>query len=808
MNGPIQPMDPWAPDVPVVEGVEFIPPDDPSDGFETASDINTRKVTVTFIKDETGQDMHRVDMTLPQLAAHIGYQTAASKMELPWLKLALFGDKRSEKNSLRTNANVVQISGVEGDHDDGTLSFDDAVAKIRQTKIRAMLYTSASHVPGIKERWRILVPLSKAREGEAREKFLARVNGLLDGKLAGESFTLSQGYLYGHVAGAEYRVEILDGDLLDLRDDLYAGSIFMNGSKIGGRVGNIDLNDAGPQYKSRKDDDPEPVDLGKIEAALNVVSSDGDYKEVWMPIGGALYYALGDSGFELFDRWSAKAPARYNAGQCRESWRGVRSLRNYTTATIFHFADQADPDWRERYADEEARRFFERMGNRASAAAAEGVAEVGSASAQMKTTTIQFDDFYAYMLEHKYIYAPLGAVWPAASVDARLPAVGKLKASTWLDKNRPVEQMTWVPGEPVEIRDRLVVNGGWIEREGSRAFNLYRAPVLKPTAGNADRWVHHVERLYGEDAAHIVRWCAHRVQKPADKINHALVLGGKQGIGKDTLLEAVKHAIGAWNFNEVSPQQILGRFNGFLKSVVLRVSEARDLGEFDRFAFYDHMKAITAAPPDVLRIDEKNRQEYAIPNVCGVIITTNHKSDGIYLPADDRRHFVAWSDLDKSAFDAAHWDGLYKWYAEGGFDVIANYLQNLDLTGFNPKAPPPQTSAFFEIVNSSRTPEDAEFADALDVLAWPDAVTIAAIIDATTRSDFIDYLKDRRNSRRIPHRFEACGYTTVRNPHTEDGLWRPHGRRQVIYARSTLDLRRRVAAASAIEAGKSRQEWK
>ena len=165
MNGPIQPMDPWAPDVPVVEGVEFIPPDDPSDGFETASDINTRKVTVTFIKDETGQDMHRVDMTLPQLAAHIGYQTAASKMELPWLKLALFGDKRSEKNSLRTNANVVQISGVEGDHDDGTLSFDDAVAKIRQTKIRAMLYTSASHVPGIKERWRILVPLSKAREG-------------------------------------------------------------------------------------------------------------------------------------------------------------------------------------------------------------------------------------------------------------------------------------------------------------------------------------------------------------------------------------------------------------------------------------------------------------------------------------------------------------------------------------------------------------------------------------------------------------------------------------------------------------------
>jgi len=82
---------------------------------------------------------------------------------------------------------------------------------------------------------------------------------------------------------------------------------------------------------------------------------------------------------------------------------------------------------------------------------------------------------------------------------------------------------------------------------------------------------------------------------------------------------------------------MLGRFNGFLKSVILRVNEARDLGEIDRFAFYDHMKAVTAAPPDVLRVDEKNLREYSVPNVCGVIITTNHKTDGIHLPADDRR---------------------------------------------------------------------------------------------------------------------------------------------------------------------------
>jgi hypothetical protein len=49
------------------------------------------------------------------------------------------------------------------------------------------------------------------------------------------------------------------------------------------------------------------------------------------------------------------------------------------------------------------------------------------------------------------------------------------------------------------------------------------------------------------------------------------------GIGKDTLLEPVKCAVGAWSFAEVS--HVLGGFNGFLKSVILRVSEARDLGD-------------------------------------------------------------------------------------------------------------------------------------------------------------------------------------------------------------------------------------
>src|SRR5215471_4607651 len=97
--------------------------------------------------------------------------------------------------------------------------------------------------------------------------------------------------------------------------------------------------------------------------------------------------------------------------------------------------------------------------------------------------------------------------------------------------------------------------------------------------------------------------------------------------------------LGPWNFQEASPEQALGRFKGFLKSVILRLSEARDLGEFDRFKFYEAMKTNTASPPETLRIDEKFVKECYIVNIVGIIITSNHKEDGIFLPADDRRHF-------------------------------------------------------------------------------------------------------------------------------------------------------------------------
>ena len=413
------------------------------------------------------------------------------------------------------------------------------------------------------------------------------------------------------------------------------------------------------------------------------------------------------------------------------------------------------------------------------------------------------DDFVAYMPQHLYIFIPTGELWPAASVNARVPppavdAEGEdIPATKWLDVFRPVEQMTWSPGKPKLIRGKLIADGGWIDRLGCTVFNLYKPPTIKPKEGDVAQWLNLIQKNYPDHVDDIVSWFAHRVQRPDEKINHGLVLGGGPGIGKDTILEPVKRAVGPWNFADVSPKQVFGRFNGFLKAVIMRINEARDLGDFDRYAFHDHMKVYLAAPPDVLRIDEKNVREYYVPNLCGVIITTNHKTDGIYLPHDDRRHLVLWSNLSKDDFKSDYWRELYGWYDDGGSEYVAHYLANLDISGFNPKEPPPKTEAFWEIANANRAPEDAELADVLDDLGRPDVVTLT---DVTNRAcvlhpTFAEWLRDRKNRRAIPHRFEDCGYVAVSNPHDSEGRWKIKGTRHTIYGNASLAMRDRIDAA-------------
>lgn len=163
--------------------------------------------------------------TAKELAELIRQTRAPTKAELPWFKLGSFGERRTEKNCLRHNANLKWVSGIEADYDQEKIAFDQAVNLLHYAGIASITYTSGSHKED-KPRWRILCPFSLGRQPDQRNIYLARLNGLFGGVFSPESWTLSQAFYYGKAGdGYEHRVAEVYGTFIDSMDELDAGAI-------------------------------------------------------------------------------------------------------------------------------------------------------------------------------------------------------------------------------------------------------------------------------------------------------------------------------------------------------------------------------------------------------------------------------------------------------------------------------------------------------------------------------------------------------------------------------------------------------
>jgi hypothetical protein len=451
---------------------------------------------------------------------------------------------------------------------------------------------------------------------------------------------------------------------------------------------------------------------------------------------------------------------------------------------------------------------------------------------------ITLEDFYACLQQHAYIYAPTRAMWPGASIDSLFPSSKKSPpAHVWLDRNRGVEQLTYAPGYPMLIEGWYYLDGGWIKHPAGKCFNLYRPPeILRGVDLNAmpldlaewlaSNWIRFVKFVYPGEAREIILYCAHCVQRPWIKINHFILLGGVPGIGKDEILAPVRQAIGPWNFTEATAEQVMGAFTEYQKGVAIRINEARDLGDVDGYKFYNRLKWISAAPPETRKINEKHLRPYYAPNVGGVFVTSNHRTGSIFPEPGCRRTFATWSERQPTDFVAGFFDQLGHWYEHGsvyvhpngdsyklptGFECVATYLNKLDLSSFNPYAPPRKTAAFYDLLSAGVTPETGPLGDLLDALGRPGAVTLDQVKSKAGRSvldggrpgelqysDLSTWLNERKNWNAIPHQFDRCGYTRVNNDRAKDGYWKIGGRRQAIYARKDLDLASRIKEAEAL----------
>ena len=197
------------------------------------------------------------------------------------------------------------------------------------------------------------------------------------------------------------------------------------------------------------------------------------------------------------------------------------------------------------------------------------------------------------------------------------------------------------------------------------------------------------------------------VRFPGRKFNHGVLMGGAPGIGKDSILAPLIDAVGRHNTVTIDGSELNSDFNSHLAGAKLIVVNEIDFGDHkDRRAVAEKLKRVLAAPPDTLRVNEKNLRPYEIPNRVQVFGMTNHRyclhTDG----TGERRYLMLWCAAKIPEEHRESWDRWFDqywtWLKGGGSARVLAFLRRRDLSHFSPGSKPPVTAWLEDVMSQSR----------------------------------------------------------------------------------------------------------
>lgn len=248
--------------------------------------------------------------------------------------------------------------------------------------------------------------------------------------------------------------------------------------------------------------------------------------------------------------------------------------------------------------------------------------------------------------------------------------------------------VTYAAGEDVMVaRDGLVYGNRWVNARPDMSGSDTMAD------SDIEMWLDHCRTLVPEETEleHIFNVMAFKVQHANVKVNHAVLHGGDEGSGKDTMWAPFLWAIGGehqHNRSVIETGGLESQWGYNLEAEVVILNELKEPEAKERRALSNRLKPIIAAPPETLMINRKGLHPYEMLNRLQVIAFTNDPLP-ITIPSQDRRWFCVWSRAPRMEHTAAK--ALWRWYKSGGFEKIAAWLWQRDVTGFNPAAAPPVT---------------------------------------------------------------------------------------------------------------------
>ncbi len=250
-------------------------------------------------------------------------------------------------------------------------------------------------------------------------------------------------------------------------------------------------------------------------------------------------------------------------------------------------------------------------------------------------------------------------------------------AGAWMSwpLRHKASKLTYVPGAETRLGSEYNIWPGW---------------GLKPKKGSIKPWQQLLDHLFGgaEPAAKewFMKWCAYPIKHPGTKLFSSAVFHGiVQGTGKSLIGYTLGKIYGK-NFTEISQADLHGGFNEWADGKQLVMGD--DVTGSNKREDNDILKKLITQKE--IRINTKYIPSYTVPDCINYFFTSNHP-DAFFLEDTDRRFFIHEVLVDPQP--EKFYIEYMAWLAGGGAAHLFDYIQSMDLKGFNPNAAAYRTQA-------------------------------------------------------------------------------------------------------------------
>lgn len=338
------------------------------------------------------------------------------------------------------------------------------------------------------------------------------------------------------------------------------------------------------------------------------------------------------------------------------------------------------------------------------------------------------------------------------------------------------------------------------EELGRRYVNCYNPPVHDEPGGDARLGVEFLAHLLPEERElrWFVQWLAFKLRNPYIPGPAVVMVARAFGTGRGTLGKLCALLFGPRYVRSLPFQMFTGKtyqsqYNEWLASALLVfVNESAEVTDGSAYRTksntYEHLKELVEPRPIEREIMVKGRANYRAVSSTSFLIATNHE-DALPIPADDRRFAVLTNGGPR---DVDYWRELNDWMDRPeNVAAFAQWLHEVDLTGYSPFEKPPVFAGQQAMVEASKSDLDLALDYAIENLQGPLATMeqVVGMMAQMKRMYDLDLhgegWKATAKRKLIPRRMFRVGIRNGRNWVLKDG-----GKRYAVYATSAAHAAR------------------